>query len=517
MEYLIRFAQAHETFRRPEIEALAKLAGIDVEFVFYNKYSPYCIVRLKDEAAARALIARSILGKDIIELWAQGTNYEELHAEVRRRTSDRWEKYRNVSFRFTVDSFAWKRSLDEKRAIIQSFAYLGFQGPIRMKNPEEDFWVLEEFLWDVEALEDPSLPGPIPPTEPQEPKKIYFGRWLAHGSRDMVNKYDLKKRRYISTTSMDAELSLITANMALAAPGKIFYDPFVGTGSFCVAAAHFGAMTLGSDIDGRSFRGKEEIRKGKPIGLVANLQQYGLESKFVDTFTSDLTNTPIRSVPFLDGIICDPPYGVREGLKVLGTRDGRGKEEVIIDGVPAHYLPGYVAPKKPYGFEAMLRDILDFAARTLVQGGRLSMWMPTSNDEDIELEIPTHPRLEVVSVSVQHFYNWSRRLLTYEKLPEGKVSSTTRARQKTDDPSGVTADELNEFRRKYFEIKKSKQPKKHNTGTETGTGAEAGAGTSTSTSKGTEEGKGEEPPTSELNSLNLAETGHDGPSGQDGK
>lgn len=53
----------------------------------------------------------------------------------------------------------------------------------------------------------------------------------------------------------------------------------------------------------------------------------------------------------------------------------------------------------------MLRDILDFAARTLVQGGRLSMWMPTSNDEDIELEIPTHPRLEVVSVSVQHFYN----------------------------------------------------------------------------------------------------------------
>lgn len=38
MEYLIRFAQAHETFRRPEIEALAKLAGIDVEFLFYDKY-----------------------------------------------------------------------------------------------------------------------------------------------------------------------------------------------------------------------------------------------------------------------------------------------------------------------------------------------------------------------------------------------------------------------------------------------------------------------------------------------
>ncbi|KAL1964678.1 hypothetical protein VTN77DRAFT_6704 [Rasamsonia byssochlamydoides] len=504
MEYLIRFAQVHETFRRPEIEALATLAGIDVEFLFYNKYSPFCIVRLQDEAAARTLIARSILARDIYELWGQGANYEELHADVRRRTEHRWEAYKDVSFRFTVDSFAWKRSLQEKRDIIQSFAYLDFQGPIRMKDPDEDFCVFEEFLWDVEAITSPETSvTPHPPTEPQEPKKIYFGRWVAHGSREMVNRYDLKKRRYISTTSMDAELSLITANMALAAPGKVFFDPFVGTGSFLVAAAHFGAMTLGSDIDGRSFRGKGEIGKGKPIGLVSNLQQYGLESMFLDTFTSDLTNTPLRNVPFLDGIICDPPYGVREGLKVLGTRDGRGREEVIIDGVPAHYRPGYVPPKKPYGFEAMLRDILDFAARTLVEGGRLSMWMPTSNDEDIELEIPTHPSLEVISVSVQSFGNWSRRLLTYERLPEGKVSSTTRQRQKTDNPNGVTADDLNAFRRKYFEGKKSKPNRHRDTGTGTGTG------TATQTGIGEGKGEGESLP-SELNSLKLTE--HGGPS-----
>lgn len=38
MEYLIRFAQVHETFRRPEIEALATLAGVDIEFVHYDPY-----------------------------------------------------------------------------------------------------------------------------------------------------------------------------------------------------------------------------------------------------------------------------------------------------------------------------------------------------------------------------------------------------------------------------------------------------------------------------------------------
>ncbi|RAL17237.1 putative histone deacetylase SIR2 [Aspergillus homomorphus CBS 101889] len=414
MEYLIRFAQVHESFRQPEIQALADLAGIDLEFIYYDKYSPFCVIKVQDEAAARRLIARSILAKDIFELWGQGSTLEEVHADVRRRTSEaRWAEFATDSFRFTVDSFAGKRSNEKKREIIQSFSFLGFRGPIRMKNPDQDFWVLEDYGWD-------------------EPQRIWFGRWLANSSRDVINKYDLKKRRYISTTSMDAELTLITANMAHAAPGKLFYDPFVGTGSFLVAMGHFGALNFGSDIDGRSFRGKEMIERGGTMGVLANFQQYGTAGKFLDVFSSDLTNTPLRSAQFLDGIVCDPPYGVREGLRVLGRREGLRNEEVIIDGVPAHLRPGYIAPKKPYGFEAMQNDILSFAARTLVTGGRMCMWMPTSNDEDVELDTPMHPNLEVLSVSVQPFYNWSRRLITYRRLPEGQVSDVSMGRRKLD-------------------------------------------------------------------------------------
>lgn len=284
-------------------------------------------MKLPNEAAARAMISRSILAKDIFELWGFGTTYEEVHADVRQRTQHRWNDYREASFAFNIDSFAGKRSPEEKRDTIQSFAYMDFQGPIRLKDPEQLFFVMEEFVSDVEtAIEK------VPHIS--EPRRIFVGRWIADSSRDVVAKYDLKKRRYISTTSMDAELSLVTANMAHAAPGKLFFDPFVGTGGFLVAAAHFGALTLGADIDGRSFRGRESEREG--LGVLQNFEQYGLFSKFVDVFTSDLTNTPLRSGQFLDGIVCDPPYGVREGLRVLGTRDGRGKEPVIIDGVPAH-------------------------------------------------------------------------------------------------------------------------------------------------------------------------------------
>jgi len=70
---------------------------------------------------------------------------------------------------------------------------------------------------------------------------------------------------------------------------------------------------------------------------------------------------------------------------------------------PTSREPGYIPPKRPYSFTALLDDILHFASLTLVENGRLAMWMPTANDEDIELAIPTHPCLKVVSVCVQPF------------------------------------------------------------------------------------------------------------------
>lgn len=285
------------------------------------------------------MISRSILAQDVYELWGRGATHEELHADVRRRTEHRWKYFKDVSFRFLIDTFSAKRSQAEKRSLIEGFGYLEFQGPIKMKDPDENFVIFEDYVSDVEDIQLQEQQQ-----QKQEPKQgklkdlknVYFGRWICASSRTMMDKFDLKKRKYISTTSMDAELSLVTANMAHAAPGKLFFDPFVGTGSFLIAAAYFGAATFGADIDGRSFKGRHKLTKENPMGVQANFQQYGIEDKFLDAFNSDLTNTPIRDVPFLDGIICDPPYGIREGLRVLGVREGKSKEPVYIDGVLAH-------------------------------------------------------------------------------------------------------------------------------------------------------------------------------------
>jgi tRNA (guanine10-N2)-methyltransferase len=347
----------------------------------------------------------------IYELWGSGVDYDSLYADIRARTEHIWPAYQPCTFRFEFDSFRGTHSNEEKRRLIESFSFMKFTGKIVMSKPDNQFIVFEDYALDA-----------------VKPHLLHFGREVAEGGRRAVNKYNVKKRHYIATTSMDAELSLVTANMALSAPGTLAYDPFMGTGSFPVSCAHFGAAVFGSDLDGRSIRGK----KGRNVA--SNFKQYGTSDLYFGGVTADLTNTPLLHSRILDAIVCDPPYGVREGLKVLGHVKERLKYEVILNnGVPAHLQDDYVPPKKPYSFVRMLDDILDFSATRLVDGGRLCMWMPVAGakedpdaapeelekqaaaaaekeeesdgraEEAEEYAIPQHPALALVAESKQHF------------------------------------------------------------------------------------------------------------------
>lgn len=359
------------------------------------------------ENAARRLISRSILGSSIHELWGTGTNYPELHASIKQESPHLWPRCQPHTFRFDMDSFQGSQSQDAQRSLIEAFAYTKFTGRIRMKDPVNSFTIFEHYVLNAPA-----------------PSKIYFGRLIAHSKRKAtLNQYTLKKRGYIATTSMDAELSLVTANMVQANPGRLAYDPFMGTGSFPLACAHFGSAVFGSDLDGRSIRGKGSR------SVASNFKQYSTSSCYLGGFVADLTNTPMptgRGRPFLDHIVCDPPYGVREGLKVLGSnKDTPAAREAVYltDGTLAHLASDYLPPKKPYSFTRMLDDVLDFAAETLIAGGRLGMWMPVA-PESLEADgegeaaeekaqestsaksgyaIPCHPCLELVSECTQHF------------------------------------------------------------------------------------------------------------------
>lgn len=403
-QYLVFMVQVHLNFRLAELESLADLYGIDVDFSEYRSDSPFMVVTLKDDQQAQDWIKRSILTKGIYEYWGEGTDYESLHASVRgnARFEQMKKENENRSFKFEFEKYGGNAKMDMSKrvSIIESFKYLELKGPIRMKNPDEVYTIIEEY----KAISD-NIGG-------ETPVKVYFGRQvqLSDRVRGALEKYDLKKRPYKGTTSFEAELSLVSANIAQVKQGHIMYDPFVGTGSFLVAGGHYGALVMGSDIDGRMIRGK-----GKQT-ITANFKHYKESIQFLDVMTMDFTHNALRSDLVIDTILCDPPYGIRESIKVLGAKDPErfiGKENVEIDGKKAYLHRDYIPTKKPYSLDSLLDDLLHYASKRLPLNGRLAFWMPTANDENVATIIPLHSNLELKYNCVQDFNKWSRRLLVY--------------------------------------------------------------------------------------------------------
>ncbi|EMR08251.1 hypothetical protein PNEG_03418 [Pneumocystis murina B123] len=417
-DYVILFAQSFEDFRFQELESLAILEGIKADFSNHHKHTPYLIVRLENDTQAKKLIRRSICCRAIYSLWACAKSYNDLHFILRQSgfTDIKKEPFRHASFKFVVESFNKSHSIEHQIALINSFSYLALEGPVFMNNPEEIYAILEE--WTVDSL-----------------KYVFMGRQIAKSSRHAVNWFNLKKRRYIGNTSMDAELSLIIANQALAEKGKLVYDPFVGTGSILLACAYYEAMIMGTDIDGRLLRGQN----GRSIH--SNLEQYGLTSKFLDIFTMDFLHPAIRDSLLLDIIICDPPYGLRASPKTLRKNVKNTSPPKDASGCYFHLKKDYIPPTEPYSFDELIAKLMTFASDHLLTEGRLVFWMP-SMEEKPEASVPQHPNLLLIANSKQCFGKWSRKLLTYVR------------KDRTVFNQNVTPEIIeNKFREKYFTSK----------------------------------------------------------------
>ncbi|ONH69884.1 hypothetical protein BON22_0383 [Cyberlindnera fabianii] len=433
-EYLIFLAQQHPSFRVAELDALADLHNIKIDLSGHDEENPFLIVQLEDDIAAANLIERAILSRGIYELWGMGATQELLHEDVKTRSSHRWEEFKMCTFKFDVLGFRGKRTTAEKVAIMEQFQYLPLEGPINLKKPNEIFTVLEHY----EAINEHE--------STEKPVMYYFGRQIALSARShqIVEKYDLKKRKYIGTTTFEAELALVSCNLAQVRKRQLLYDPFAGTGSFLVAGGHFGALTIGSDIDGRMIKGKGNNT------IPANFKQYNMSLNFLDVMAMDFTHNAFRDNLGIDVIVCDPPYGIREGLKVLGARDPEkfvGKEKIEINGMKSWLMKTYIPTKKPYELDNLLYDLLNFASERLPIGGRLAFWMPTANDNFEPTIIPQHKNLELKYHLVQEFNKWSRRLLVYINRGAEYNGQDNRA-----------ATSLPEFRKMYFRASKTPTP-----------------------------------------------------------
>ncbi|KAF8019998.1 hypothetical protein BT93_G0631 [Corymbia citriodora subsp. variegata] len=275
-------------------------------------------------------------------------------------------------------------------------------GRVNLRNPEHKFWLME--------TDDYGANNGLPPVVQ---KRIFFGREVGGADRKLLPTYQLKSRTYLGPTAMDAEIAFLMANQAMVKPGKLVYDPFVGTGSILIAAAHFGAMTMGADIDIRVVRDG----RGPDCNVWSNFKQYGLPMP-IGLLRADNNLPPWRPglKEVFDAIICDPPYGVRAGGRKSGGRKllkGVVGPYTVPDDKRTDHIPSTAA----YSLVECVHDLLDVAAKMLVLNGRLVFFYPVlREDESAENHFPEHPCFVLVSASEQILSSrYSRVLLTMVK------------------------------------------------------------------------------------------------------
>ncbi|XP_059429974.1 uncharacterized protein LOC132163628 [Corylus avellana] len=413
MWYLCAFYHRLLDYRKTEVESLAELFGArgddrSLEWRLPEQHhpdTPFHFVNLPSEAAARDIANRSILVKGIYELWGEGGSYEELEESIRSYPDERKQPYleSGSTFKITVDCFGKVISFQEQNDRIKGLAYIPFKGRANLKNPDHKFWLME--------IDDYGVNNGLPPVSQ---RRIFFGREVGGADRKLLPTYQLKSRTYLGPTAMDAEMAFLMANQALATRGKLVYDPFVGTGSILIAAAHFGAMTMGADIDIRVVRDG----RGPDCNVWSNFKQYGLPMP-VALLRADNNLPPWRPglKEVFDAIICDPPYGVRAGGRKSG---GRKLLKGTVDPytVPDDKRTDHIPSTASYCLAECVHDLLDLAAKMLRMGGRLVFFYPVLRDDDhVENHFPEHPCFKLIATSEQILSSrYSRVLLTMVKI-----------------------------------------------------------------------------------------------------
>lgn len=364
------------------------------------------------------------------------------------------ESFLDGDYQYHIETVGKKYTADAKREVLETMLEtVTHSGAVSWTSP-----TARRFVVFVEHQVEMAVAGTKQHVANGPMLRVLHVLHLADSGRcPMLRKYDLKRRPYIGTTSMPPEESILMANLAAVVPGHLVYDPFCGTGSLLVAAAHCGAHTIGSDMDGRVMRqgtvkgaaspqmkqqrqlafatySPAELAKLNPEEvnlpcLTTNFVLYGLPPPSCMRFNFSTWEQGWRNSrsALLDAIVSDPPYGIREPRKKVTTQPSQESNAAFTPPVTV----------SPYSTHEVVLDLVLFAAEHLVIGGHLAFWHPTS-DAYTDDELPRHPALQVViNIPQRISLKFLRRLVVMRKVCAVPTPRPTREacapRQSTED------------------------------------------------------------------------------------
>lgn len=469
MKYLAAFTSSPslEGFRLPEFMSVAATLNVpvtllDSEISWVSQGGDAVWFSVFESSAnaqqLRDLAARCMLLRGIYELFESAPTLEDFYACLNARTRSSSAPSSATAFRafigeseaphlscsstyaYQIETIGKKYTSEAKQAVLQAvLRHVPLQGEVDWRTPQRRYYVfLQHAIERAPAGTQRWVPnGSL--------LRVFHCCLCVESSRSaMLATYDLKRRPYIGTTSMPSEESMVMANMSRVAPGHVAYDPFCGTGSLLVAAAHCGAMTFGSDADGRAMRSGTEKGKTSPqlqlqrqLALATypadrlnaltaeervlptmwtNFKLYGLPppdlarmnfSSWQHTWHTSVANS---AGAVFDSIITDPPYGLREPRKkVESSGNSTAASAATAAAAAAITLSAYATSE-------VVLDLVLFAAERLAVGGHLAFWHPTT-DHYTDEEVPSHPSLRMLhNIPQRVSLKIVRRLIVMQKV-----------------------------------------------------------------------------------------------------
>ena len=338
---------------------------------------PESLHGLLADTAAGAVGCRAVF-----EVWGQGETLKDCVASTARVSADHIRSRVSGSWRLQPCSLGTRqrRHSDQRVARMAVFTHVldAIEGrPVDLRTPDHRLWLVEaqRFLQD-------GAPLPEPP-----PRHLLLYQLPASrpSVKEQAAKLDLRKRAFLSTSTLPARRSLLLCNLALAhAPmtGASLLDPYCGSGGVLLTAAALGADTVGSDLDWRMVSNNRWATKIPPSKYRPNRGQEAVRMR--DNF-DEAGLPPPRALLELDvgapdaaerlleanggeryhALVCDPPYGRREFQHGTEAWDG-----ALTFQVHEAALTG------------TLQTLLALAAATLRPRGRLVFLVPVRAPRD---------------------------------------------------------------------------------------------------------------------------------------
>ena len=392
-----------------------------------------CIIAELSLDQVNFLLSRSMAIHEIFELYSHGKTYPEMFESLKSskisesfKTNHYNKPSETVSFKVT----ALNKKLAKDRARQLEIYKQTFEdhpeivSKVNLKTPTWEIFYIEQYNNDDTITRDEKVF-----------EYVYFGAKIGEAQRKLRAKYDLRQRDFLGNTSMEPEVCVFQANLAKISSGDLVYDPFCGSGSNLIAAAHFGAFTIGSDLDYNIIHSRGKSSKmgmgwrNQKTSLKTQMVKYGLTTH-LGTFRTDFSQTGFyQKEESINAIVCDPPYGVREPTKKVGKKDETESwHEKIAKVVENEEYQGdltnvdimdlrmHYPQKVEYRMEDLFKDLVKFGARNLKIGGRLTFWLPVDL-RDLTGHSITHPDMTVIARCIDPFGDKTgRELWVLEKV-----------------------------------------------------------------------------------------------------